>query len=130
MKQLPDKKGIYTLLELYAIYDGHRDSILWLIEDFDANDYYDYERKYAGSSKERFHFVTLCGFFELSGVLVKKHAIEPNRYFDLFNPAPFWHGVKKVVDGMRKKRPHIYENFELLYEKRIVWTKKRWNSSS
>ena len=125
MKQLVDKKCVDTLLELYRIYDRHRDSILWLLEDFDANDYEEYERKYAGASKERFHFVTVCGFFELSGVLVNRHVIEADFYFDLFNPAPFWHKVRQVVDGMRKKRPHIYENFELLNEKRIVWTKKR-----
>jgi len=26
---------------------------------------------------------------------------------------------------MRAKRPHIYENFELLNNKRLSWTKKR-----
>jgi hypothetical protein len=26
---------------------------------------------------------------------------------------------------MRKKRPHIYENFEMLNNKRIGWTKRR-----
>jgi hypothetical protein len=31
------------------------------------------------------------------------------------------------VEGMRKERPHIYENFELLNNKRIVWTKRRRN---
>ena len=72
MKQLVDKKCVDMLLELYGIYDRHRDSILWLLEDFDANDYEEYERKYAGASKERFHFVTVCGFFELSGVLSKQ----------------------------------------------------------
>jgi hypothetical protein len=53
---------------------------------------------------------TLCGFFELSGVLVSYGLIDQNLYFDIFNPTPFWNKVKPIVEGMRTKRPHIYEN--------------------
>jgi hypothetical protein len=30
-----------------------------------------------------------------------------------------------IVEGMRKERPHIYENFEVLNNKRRLWTKRR-----
>ena len=43
----------------------------------------------------------------------------------MFNPTPFWEKAKPIVEGMRNKRPHIYENFELLNNKRVSWTKKR-----
>jgi hypothetical protein len=119
-----------TLLKLYQIYDNHRDAILWFLEELEANDYKEYLEKYSGASSERFHFIAVCGFFELSGVLVSYGLIDQNLYFDIFNPTPFWNKAKPIVEGMRTKRPHIYENFELLNNKRLSWTKKRMNSTS
>ncbi|HEY9492615.1 MAG TPA: hypothetical protein VIP56_11560 [Nitrososphaeraceae archaeon] len=114
-----------TLLKLYQIYDNHRNAILWFLEELDANDYEEYLEKYSGASSERTHFIAVCGFFELSGVLVSHGLIDQNLYFDIFNPTPFWNKAKPIVEGMRTKRPHIYENFELLNNKRLSWTKKR-----
>jgi len=81
--------------------------------------------RYGGKSEEMVHFTSICGFFELCGVLVNSNLIDKNLYFDLFNPNPFWTKAKPIVDGMRKDRPHIYENFELLSKKRLIWAKKR-----
>ena len=117
-----------TLLKLYQIYDNHRDAILWFLEELDASDYEGYLEKYSGAYSERSHFIAVCGFFELSGVLVSYDLIDQNLYFDIFNPTPFWNKAKPIVEGMRTKRPHIYENFELLNNKRLSWTKKRRNS--
>jgi hypothetical protein len=114
-----------TLLKLYQIYDNHRNAILWFLEELDANDYEGYSQKYPGASSERSHFIAVCGFFELSGVLVSYGLIDQNLYFDIFNPTPFWNIAKPIVEGMRTKRPHIYENFELLNNKRLSWTNKR-----
>jgi len=55
---------------LYQIYDSHRNAILWFLEELDASDYEGYLQKYSGASTERSHFIAVCGFFELSGVLV------------------------------------------------------------
>ena len=115
------------ILKLYEIYDRHRNSLLWFLHELDAGSYDEYKQKYQGTSPERIHFTTVCGFFELSGVLVKSRLIDQNLYFDIFNSAPFWTKAKPIVDGMRKDRPHIYENFELLNKKRIIWSKKRKN---
>ena len=119
-----------TLLKLYQIYDNHRNAILWFLEELEANDYEEYLEKYSGASTERSHFIAVCGFFELSGVLVSYGLIDQNLYFDIFNPNPFWNKAKPIVEGMRTKRPHIYENFELLNNKRLSWTKKRGSSRS
>ena len=126
----PKANNTDTLLKLYQIYDGHRDAILWFLEELDASDYKEYSEKYPGASMERSHFIAVCGFFELSGVLVSHGLIDQNLYFDIFNPTPFWNKAKPIVEGMRTKRPHIYENFELLNNKRLSWTKKRSNSRS
>jgi hypothetical protein len=115
----------HTLLNLYEIYDHHRDAILWFLEDMDANTYEEYLNKYIGTSSGRSYFIAVCGFFELSGVLVGYKMIDEKLYFDMFNPTPFWEKAKPIVEGMRNKRPHIYENFELLNNKRLKWRKRR-----
>ncbi|MFZ0740578.1 MAG: hypothetical protein WAM54_03200 [Nitrososphaeraceae archaeon] len=114
-----------TLFNLYNIYDNHREAVLWFLEEFEANSYEEYVEKYSGASVGRSHFVTLCGFFELSGVLISHKMIDQNLYFDMFNPTPFWQKAKFVLEGMRIKRPHIYENFEALNDRRLKWTKLR-----
>ena len=118
-----------ALLKLYEIYDNHRNAILWFLEELDANNYEEYLEKYSGTSSGRSYFIAVCGFFELSGVLVDYGLIDQNIYFDMFNPTPFWDKAKPIVEGMRNKRPHIYEKFESLSNKRLNWTKKR-NSRS
>lgn len=114
-----------ALLNLYNIYDNHREAVLWFLEEFEANSYEEYVEKYSGASVGRSHFVTVCGFFELSGVLISHKMIDQNLYFDMFNPTPFWQKAKFVLEGMRIKRPHIYENFEALNDRRLKWTKLR-----
>ena len=113
------------LFALYDIYDRNRDSILWFLEEFSANSYEEYKQKYPGVSKDRSHFIRVCGFFELSGTLIKRRLIHSDIYFDVFNPNPFWQKAKPIVDGMRHTRPYIYENFELLNEIKLKWSRKR-----
>ncbi len=113
------------ILELYKIYDGHRDSRLWFLDELDANNYKEYHEKYSSTSKEKSDFVAVCGFFELSGTLINHSLIDPDIYFDIFNPSPFWNKARPIVEGMRETRPHIYENFETLSEIRNKWKKKR-----
>ena len=113
------------ILELYKIFDSHRDSRLWVLDELDANSYEDFQQKYKGHTTERSHFIAVCSFFELSGVFLNRGLLDTDIYFDIFNPGPFWHKVKPIIEGMRKKRPFIYENFESLNDKRSKWTKKR-----
>jgi hypothetical protein len=122
-------KNTDELIKLYEIYDRHRDSILWFLEELDAYSYEEYQQKYSGASDARSHFITVCGFFELSGVLVNSRLIDQRLYFDVFNPTPFWEKARSIVEGMRYNRPHIYDNFELLNKKRVAWAKKRKDSS-
>jgi hypothetical protein len=126
----PKANNTDTLLKLYQIYDNHRNAILWFLEGLDAIDYNEYLQKYSGATMERSHFIAVCGFFELSGVLVNHGLIDQNLYFDIFNPTPFWNKAKPIIEGMRDKRPHIYENFESLNIKRLSWKKKRDKKNS
>jgi len=119
------KKDLDTLLVLYQMYDRHREALLWFLHELSAKDYSDYRIKYAGTSKGRMYFTSVCGFFELAGVLVNRRMLSEDLFFDVFNPTPFWQRAKSIVEGMRQGRPHIYENFELLSEKRKRWSEKR-----
>jgi hypothetical protein len=127
LKKKSKDNNVDTLLKLYQIYDDRRNARLWFLDELDAADYKEYREKYSGASMERCHFVAVCGFFELSGVLLKHGLIDQDLYFDIFNPTPFWNKAKSIVEGMRSKRsdPYYYENFELLNTKRLGWKKKR-----
>ena len=116
-----------TLLKLYQIYDYHRNARLWFLDELDATDYNEYREKYSGASSERSYFTAVCGFFELSGVLIDHGLMDENLYFDIFNPTPFWNKAKPIVEGMRSKRsdPYYYAKFESLNSKRLIWKKKR-----
>jgi hypothetical protein len=107
------------------MYDDHRNARLWFLDGLDAADYDEYKEKYSGASMEQCHFVAVCGFFELSGALVNRGLIDQDLYFEIFNPTPFWKKAKPIVEGMRSKRPHIYENFESLNSERLSWKEKR-----
>ena len=58
------------------------------------------------------------------GTLISHGLIPADIYFDIFNPSPFWLKAKPIIEGMRETRPHIYENFEDLTEKRTNWKEK------
>lgn len=118
-------QNVEALFSLYNIYDRSRDSFLWFLEDFNVKSYPEYKQKYHGTSKDRSQFIRVCGFFELSGTLVKRQLIDPNLYFDVFNPTPFWNKASPIIEGMRQTRPFIYENFERLNQMKIKWSKKR-----
>ena len=120
-----ERAHVNVLLQLYQIYDRNREALLWFLHDLTAMDYSDYKAKYAGTSKERVSFTSVCGFFELSGVLVSRKLLSADLFFDVFNPTPYWERAKPIVEGMRKARPHIYENFERLDARRRHWAEKR-----
>jgi hypothetical protein len=117
---------VNLILELYKIYNGHRDSRLWFLDELDANNYKEYHEKYSAVSKEKSHFIAVCELFELSCTLISHGLINPDIFFDIFNSGPFWHKAKPIVDGMRETRPHIYENLETVSKKRNNWKKKRY----
>jgi hypothetical protein len=123
----PKASSTDTLLKLYQIYDSHRNARLWFLEGLDANDYNEYREKYSAAPMERSHFITVCGFFELSGVLLNHGLVDPDLYFDVFNPTPFWNRARPIIEGMRSKRSdsYYYENFESLNSKRLIWKKRR-----
>ena len=62
------------------------------------------QQKYKGHTTERSHFTAICSFFELSGVFMNHGLLDPDFYFDIFNPGPFWHKVKANSRGNERKK--------------------------
>jgi hypothetical protein len=91
-KSNPETDNTDTLLKLYQTYDNHRNAILWFLEVLDASDYKEYLEKYSGASMERSHFIAVCGFFELSGVLLNHGLIDQELYLKCSTPLLF--GIK------------------------------------
>lgn len=113
------------ILKLYELYDTSREAMLWFLQEFNSNNYKAYRARYRATSKERLYFSKVCGFFEISGVLVRRGLIKKGFFFDVFNPSPYWEKAIPVIRGMRDERPHIYENFGYLHQARTNWSKKR-----
>ncbi len=120
----PSQKDVETLLKLYAIYDGNRGSAIWFLSDLSAQDYESFKKKYPSRSRAREHFATVAGFFELAGLLVERKLLNEDLFFDTFNVSAFWAKAKEIVKGMRRDRPRIYENFELVSNRKIRWAKR------
>jgi hypothetical protein len=125
MNNEDESKKLNVILDLYKIFDSRRDSRIWFLDELESNSYEEYHQKYMGLFTEKSHFMTVCSFFELSGALVSRGLVDTDLYFEIFNPCPFWEKAKPIVDGMRQKRPHAYENFESLSLKRGLWAEKR-----
>lgn len=121
----PERVDVDVLLQLYQMYDRNREALLWFLHDLAAKDYTAYTAQYAGTSRERVSFTSVCGFFELAGVLVKRKLLSADLFFDVFNPTPYWERARPIVEGMRKTRPHIYESFERLEAARREWAERR-----
>ncbi|MFQ6011990.1 MAG: DUF4760 domain-containing protein [Nitrososphaerales archaeon] len=120
----PPQKDVETVLRLYSIYDRNRESAIWFLSDLSEKDYESFKKKYPSRSRARAHFATVAGFFELGGLLVERKLLNEDLFFDTFNVSAFWSKAKGIIKGMRRDRPRIYENFELVSRRKIRWVKR------
>ena len=95
------------ILDLYKICDGLRDSRLWFLDELDANNYKEYHEKYSSTSKEKSHFIAVCGFFELSGTLIHHGLLDPDIFFDIFNPSLLAQGKTHCRRNAGNKTLHL-----------------------
>jgi hypothetical protein len=56
------------ILELYKIFDSHRDSRLWVLDELDVKTAMKIFKRYKGHTIEQSRFTAVCSFFELLGV--------------------------------------------------------------
>lgn len=117
-----------TLLKLYELATSPRvrEAQAWVLTELDAPDYDAFNRKHPIGSDGWQRLNDACGIMELFGVLVKHGLVREEVFFDLFGGiAQLWEGVGSIVPGMRDALDaRLYENFELLYQRSLVWQKR------
>ncbi len=121
----PTDKDANILYKLFRFYNAERKAFRWILFELSAKDYIEFKGAHAVNSQERIYFSTVCGFFEFAGVLVNYSLLNQDLFFEVFTVVPYWKKAQAIVYGMREEiSPRMYENFELLYQRRLAWEKK------
>jgi len=71
-------------------------------------------------------------FFEECGLLLRKKAIHEDVLFEGFfhSPLAYWFTSKKYVLEMRKENRELYDNFEYLVKRLLVYARKKRGKSA
>jgi hypothetical protein len=71
-------------------------------------------------------------FFEECGLLLRKGAIHEEILFESFfhSPLAYWFTAKKHVVEMRKENKELYDNFEYLVKRLLVYARKKRGESA
>lgn len=121
----PTKEEVAVLLQLYEMTTRPemRAARTWMLTEFDAANYEEFQSQYPAGSTEWRHFTDVCGIMELFGVLLKHEVLGEDLLFDLFGGIDvLWNTVAGVVPEMRAAiDPRLYENFEQLSARYRSW---------
>lgn len=123
------EKQVDVLLKLFTL--RHEDSMdkafHWFHTDFvkhPIHDFREFKSYYPPGTAAHTHLWRIRHFFELSGVLIERGALDADPFFDLFGaPCQYWNKLGDVIQDLRKEwnNPRLAENFELLAEKGRRW---------
>ena len=122
----PDqRRDVDILLRLWEMHTAPemQSARMWVFTDFHAADYDEFKRKYPPGSVEWRRFTSVYGMYELYGVLVNRHLLDEDLFFDLFGGLNLLlEKLRPVLKGMREEiDPYLYENFELLCRGAEAW---------
>ena len=122
-----DAKLILKLVELGQSED-QREAFRWLMSEFSAKDYDEFQAKYAPGSEDLQRVTRLLGFFETIGVLVSHGLLNEDLVFDLsFGMDPVWEKLGPIIPGWREQvMPALWENAVWLHDRYAEWQKKVW----
>ena len=120
----PNQKDAELLIRLGEI--GHslemRKTWTWVIE-LEEQKYEDFIKKNPIGSDGWDHFLSIAGYFEMVGILVKYGTINDDMVLDFH--ALMWNKLGPLVKGFQKAResPRFFENYEYLAKKKAEWLK-------
>ena len=102
------------------------DAFSWMRDEFDAKTYEEFNEKYPRGSQGRLKFISVCNFFELCGILVNRHILEEDLFFDIgFGLSLMWQKIKAILAGYRKVTDvRLWENIDILYMRNMQWKEK------
>lgn len=118
---------VYLRLFEMATTPEMREARMWMLSEFQAEDYDSFLRQCPMGSVEWRRFTDVCNIMELFGVLLKHGRVQDDLFFDLFGGIDvLWEAVSGVIPGMRKAiDPRLYENFELLCRRSQEWQQRQ-----
>jgi hypothetical protein len=111
------------------------DVLLRFDDKFDSERMKDLRRKAAlgflqGKFVDEAYYV--MDFFEECGLLLRKGAIHEEILFESFfhSPLAYWFTANRHVMEMRKQNMELYDNFEYLVKRLLVYARKKRKESS
>ena len=126
----PSQEDAQLLLKLveFVNSDYYRKAWRWVVNDFSAEKYEDFVRKYPKGSEEYQRVGNVLGFFETAGVLVSHGLLHEDLFFDLsFGMDLVWPKISPIIPGWQKEAGlALWENAIWLVDRYQAWQKKVW----
>ncbi len=120
----PNQKDAELLIRLWE--NGNRPerrkAWYWAME-VEEQSYEDFIKENPIGSDGWNHFLSLAGYYEMVGILVKYGTINDDMVLDFH--ALMWNKLGPLVKGLQKEResPRFFENYEYLAKKQAEWAK-------
>lgn len=120
----PNQKDAELMIRLFSIFQNPvmRKAWNWVFE-LEEQEYEDFIKKNPIGSEGWNNFLSIAGFHEMVGILVKYGTINEDMVFDFISTR--WNKLGPLVKGLQKEResPRLFENYEYLAKKKTEWAK-------
>ena len=121
----PNQKDAELLIRLWemSFNPEMRKTWSWAFIELEKQSYEEFIKENPIGSDGWDHFLSIAGYYEMVGVLVKYGTINDDMVLDFH--ALLWNKLGPVVKGLRKEResPRFFENYEYLAKKQAEWLK-------
>lgn len=121
----PTQKDAELMIQLYSIgfSPEMRKVWNWVIE-LEEQKYEDFIKKNPIGSEGWNNFLSIAGYYEMVGVLVKYGTINEDMVLDFHSTV--WSKLGPLVKGFQKEResPRFFENYEYLAKRKAEWLKE------
>ena len=120
----PTQKDAELLIRLWenGNHPERRKAWYWAME-LEEQSYEEFIKENPIGSDGWDNFISIAGYFEMVGVLVKYGTINEDMVLDLHSLV--WDKLGPLVKGFQKEResPRYFENYEYLAKKKTEWAK-------
>ena len=120
----PNQKDAELLIQLYSIGMSPENLKVWnWVFELEEQKYEDFIKKNPIGSEGWNNFISIAGYYEMVGVLVKYGTINEDMVLDYHSIV--WNKLGPLVKGLQKEResPRFFENYEYLAKKKTEWAK-------
>ncbi len=121
----PTRKDADLMIQLYSIGFSQEMRNVWnWVLELEEQKYEDFIKKNPIGSEGWNNFLSIAGFYEMVGVLVKYGTINEDMVLDFHSTV--WNKLGPLVKGLQKEResPRLLENYEYLAKRKAEWLKE------